>query len=368
MDATTTQSQQQPLAPAEEASTKGIGGEQDLAALNLYLSASCGTLLDLNRDKFHRALHEPANQDLLAQFAQDKNQRALLVARIDQRGRAFHDDEEHKDEGQKDEAAGGGSTGKDPEVEPAEDGRAKASELIELLHGDEIKFSLKVQYHGAAAHTLAFLKRESYTVLDLRGDEAGEHVSKQLQLLNLGYIGEDFSIFELAATYVEYSLLPLFNSYKTSKATLSDKGGPAAAGFESIQKNLAQLKVHLVQCQQNIIVPEIELIHDAEIKAKNEECKALGRELTTEDFEGRLQDPNFVKRLEKTVTQWIKDIRRITQLNHDPQQGSALQEINFWLSIERSLAHIEEQLKNNMLDVTLRLLQQAQKIQLVYHF
>jgi hypothetical protein len=29
-----------------------------------------------------------------------------------------------------------------------------------------------------------------------------------------------------------------------------------------------------VQCQQNIIVPEIELIHDPEIKAKNDECKA----------------------------------------------------------------------------------------------
>jgi hypothetical protein len=61
-------------------------------------------------------------------------------------------------------------------------------------------------------------------------------------------------------------------------------------------------------------VPEIELIHDAEIRAKSEECKAAGRELAPDDFEGRLQDPNFVKRLEKTVTQWIKDIRRVTQL------------------------------------------------------
>lgn len=185
---------------------------------------------------------------------------------------------------------------------------------------------------------------------------------KQLQLLNLGYIGGDFNIFELAATYVEYSLVPLFNSYKTGKATLADKGGPTGAGFENIQKNLAQLKVHLVQCQQNIIVPEIDLSHDAEIKAKYEECRAQGREMTADDFESRLQDPNFIKRLEKTVTQWIKDIRRITQLNHDPQQGSALQEINFWLSIERSLTHIEEQLRNPMLTLTLRLLQQAQRI------
>jgi dynein heavy chain 1 len=103
-------------------------------------------------------------------------------------------------------------------------------------------------------------------------------------------------------------------------------------------------------------VPEIELVHDPEIKAKADECKAAGRELTIEDFEDRIQDPNFVKRLEKTMTQWIKDIRRITQLNHDPQQGSALQEINFWLSIERSLTHIEEQLKSGMASVTTTLL------------
>ena len=110
----------------------------------------------------------------------------------------------------------------------------------DLLQGGELRFSLKVQYYGSAAHTLAFLKRESYTALELSGGEqAGEQLCKQLQLLNLGYIGEDFNVFELAATYVEYSLLPLFNSYKASKAGQSDKSSSTSAGFEGIQKNLA---------------------------------------------------------------------------------------------------------------------------------
>lgn len=60
------------------------------------------------------------------------------------------------------------------------------------------------------------------------------------------------------------------------------------------------------------MVPEIELVHDPEVKAKYEEVKKLGRELTTDDFENKIQDPNFVKRLEKTVTKWIRDIRCIT--------------------------------------------------------
>jgi dynein heavy chain 1 len=227
-----------------------------------------------------------------------------------------------------------------------------------------------VQYYGSAAHTIAFLKRESYTALELSGGEqAGEQLCKQLQLLNLGYIGEDFNLFELAATYVEYSLLPLFNSYKASKAGQSDKSSSTSAGFEGIQKNLAQLKVHLVHCQRNVAVPEIELIHDAEIRAKGDECKAAGRELTPDDFEGRLQDRTFVERLEKTVRGWIRDIRRVTQLTHEPGQGPALQEINFWLSMERSLAPIDAQLKQSkLLAVTLELLRRAQKHQLAQQF
>ena len=168
----------------------------------------------MNKDRFHKALHEPANQEVLAQFAQEKNQRALLISRIDQRGRDEDDDAK-------------------AEPDPADDGKEK-TELGELFRGDEVKFSLKVQYYGAVAHTIAFLKRESFAVLNLRGADAGDHVSKQLQLLNLGYIGEDFNIFELAGTYVEYSLLPLFNSYKTSKATFADKSGSTSTGFENI--------------------------------------------------------------------------------------------------------------------------------------
>lgn len=98
-----------------------------------------------------------------------------------------------------------------------------------------MKFSLQVNYHGGTAHTIAFLKRESFPHLELRGDDAGD-VSKQLQMINLGFVGEDFNIFELAATYVEYSLIPVLNSYKLSKGK-GDSG--TASGFENIQKNLA---------------------------------------------------------------------------------------------------------------------------------
>lgn len=133
--------------------------------------------------------------------------------------------------------------------------------------------------------------------------------------------------------------------------------------------SMNQLKLYLSQCQQNIVVPEIELQHDPEIRAKHEEFKAAGKELTAAEFEGRLQDQSFVRRLEKLVTIWIRDIRRITTLDHDPSTGTALQEINFWLAIERSLTHVESQLtRNPMLETTLELLKQSNNMPLVYRF
>lgn len=51
---------------------------------------------------------------------------------------------------------------------------------------------------------------------------------------------------------------------------------------------------------------------DPEIKAMYDEKKAKGLEMKEDDFDQKMLDPAFVKRLEKTVTQWFRDIRRIT--------------------------------------------------------
>lgn len=86
----------QTVASTTEATPGAIEGELDLTPLNLYLSSACCTLLDVNKDKFYKVLHEAANQEVLAQFAQDKNHRSLLVARIDQRGGADNEEEDSK--------------------------------------------------------------------------------------------------------------------------------------------------------------------------------------------------------------------------------------------------------------------------------
>lgn len=53
-------------------------------------------------------------------------------------------------------------------------------------------------------------------------------------------MGEDYNIFELATTYVEYSLVPLFNTYKAGgSATTEESKGKSSSGLDIIQKSLA---------------------------------------------------------------------------------------------------------------------------------
>ena len=118
-----------------------------------------------------------------------------------------------------------------------EDGSQALSEeqksLAEEQDGSqiEIRFTLKVEYLGQSAHSIAFVKRDGFQVLELKSGSTDnvKHLSSQLQVMNLGFVGEDANIFELAVNYVEYSFIPLFNTYKTapSSSGTDDKAGAA---------------------------------------------------------------------------------------------------------------------------------------------
>jgi hypothetical protein len=65
-------------------------------------------------------------------------------------------------------------------------------------------------------------------------------LSHQLQVINLGYLGRESNIFELASTYVDFSILPLFNDFK-SKSAQKDAGNQDAnqvQGLDAILKEL----------------------------------------------------------------------------------------------------------------------------------
>ncbi|CAG8697774.1 1167_t:CDS:2, partial [Ambispora gerdemannii] len=57
-----------------------------------------------------------------------------------------------------------------------------------------------------------------------------------------------------------------------------------------------------------------------------------------------------------------------TKLSRDPSSGTAIQEINFWLSMERALEQIDEQLKSDQIVLTMNILKHAKRFHATVSF
>lgn len=86
----------------------------------------------------------------------------------------------------------------------------------------------------------------------------------------------------------------------------------------------------------------VELAVDSEIKAKFEQSKAAGTFVNLSDFEDKLHNAEFLNRLHNSVQGWYKEIRKVTTLEHNMENASAAQEVNFWDQMNRSLRYIKE--------------------------
>ncbi len=65
-----------------------------------------------------------------------------------------------------------------------------------------------------------------------------------------------------------------------------------------------------------------------------------------EDLKEKVEDSSFLNQLQHLVSKWIREIQKVTKLDRDPSNGTALQEISFWLNLERALLRI--QVKNKI--------------------
>jgi len=252
----------------------------------------------VNKDLFNRELHLASTQEAVKAFANDKTQRAFVVAKIEK-----------------------STTGQDStntstvkSEKPTSEDMSEGISRNETMGGAsqvELVFSNKVEYIGHTAQTIAFLKRENYSRLDLKveldltklledqesvdgtNNEADKiDLSHQLQIVNLGYLGQESNIFELASTYVDFSFLPLFHDYnnKTSGSNAASSGPDttgSADGLKGILKDLSSLKLNLAQCRQNLDIPMVELSCDPVIKEKITEHEKTG---TPPDFEPLIHD------------------------------------------------------------------------------
>jgi dynein heavy chain 1 len=104
------------------------------------------------------------------------------------------------------------------------------------------------------------------------------------------------------------------------------------------------------------------LVHP-EIKAAAEKVRSGAAKLDMEELglSTKLQDDTFLNHIQRNTQQWIKEIHKVTVLTKEPSRGTALQEINFWGSLEGALNKIQEQLHSEEIKITLAVLKQAKR-------
>ncbi len=68
-----------------------------------------------------------------------------------------------------------------------------------------------------------------------------------------------------------------------------------------------------------------------------------------------------MNQLQSGVNRWIREIQKVTKLDRDPASGTALQEISFWLNLERALLRTKEKSESSEISLTLDILRKGKR-------
>jgi len=275
-----------------------------LEPLKQYLGRACPPLLDSDSSSFNAALNKPETEDILKIFASDSSCFTLVIYK-----RSNRVGEEGKDAGH--------YFSFELQVKPASS--AKTSEA------------------GAIGHVV-----RSVAVLRLQPSiEPEQPVAQQLQMCQIDVDGEnglDGLLSLIRHWYHPYSRALLVQAMEDP-----DRKDTEIGVLRGVSSKLSELEVELLRSQQSMDIPHITLELHNTIAQFVKQQRALGKSPTVEDLGSVASDPNFLNEIQKGLTEWKTAILRITSKTRDVTSGTVLQEINFWLSMERAIAHIYEQ-------------------------
>jgi hypothetical protein len=135
------------------------------------------------------------------------------------------------------------------------------------------------------------------------------------------------------------------------------------------KKKFAELELSLLHLQQNVEIPETNLIIHPVIQRAVEQAQSSGNRPNINHIPQKLlNDSSFLNTLHAHVNQWIKSIQAVTKLSRDVSSGTASQEINFWLSLEQALGGIEAQLRSEEVNMVMDCLRNAKRFHATVSF
>ncbi|RLN69358.1 hypothetical protein BBJ29_000235 [Phytophthora kernoviae] len=196
-------------------------------------------------------------------------------------------------------------------------------------------------------------KSDSDTTTTSSGENTEEEEEDRGNLLSVVY------------NYVHQSFTPLVNEYSKVHMPQSEMTNVSEGtrGLPAIRRRMKELELALLQYQQNIEIPEVNLIFHPVIQQAADLVREKGVLIDVEalGLEEKVNDVKFVNDIQGGVSKWIKEIQKVTRLINEPLPGTAMQEINFWCDLSRALLTVQEKLKSPEVEITLALLQRAKR-------
>ncbi|XP_050702243.1 dynein heavy chain, cytoplasmic-like isoform X2 [Eriocheir sinensis] len=213
--------------------------------------------------------------------------------------------------------------------------------------GAEVEEEKEVVYHISSGVYFTSIKMNSLLCLKRGGVvEADKPIGSQIRTWSLS----EGSPYETLHDYVANAFAPYFKAYVKETGKIERDGDKMAP---SVEKKIAELEMGLLHLQQNIDIPDISLPIHPTVAQVIKMCADEGTRPKVADFGDRVEDSNFLNQLQNGVARWIREIQKVTKLDRDPSSGTALQEISFWLNLERALLKIQD--KRESLEVALTL-------------
>lgn len=133
-------------------------------------------------------------------------------------------------------------------------------------------------------------------------------------------------------------MIPMLNVYKQE---VEKKSRIDQNSYGNLIKKANELNLTLIQCQQNVSVPEVKLDIEDEVRKlvkANEADKAL------ENVDSL--DPELIKKISEAVLKWNRDISVLLKTQFDLLSATTLQEQNYWYNFVASLRDLEQQLQS----------------------
>lgn len=82
----------------------------------------------------------------------------------------------------------------------------------------------------------------------------------------------------------------------------------------------------------------------------------------------QVDDSSVLNALQQGVNRWVKEIQKVTKLDRDPSSGTTLQEISFWLNLERALIRLQEKRGSLEVELTLEVLRHGKRFHATVSF